>query len=85
MSMELTITEPCQTHSDGSESDRLVAFIYLMLRDHVHPGDAEHVAMQLVEAGPYEFTNAHLEGYARSLASYLTSEEDDAGSDQASE
>jgi hypothetical protein len=63
---------PCQ--SDGMESPppRLVALIYRLLRDEVHPGDLEQVAIQIGEAtDKTTYTNPHLEAYARSLVAYL--------------
>lgn len=69
-------TWPCQYPVPSRElPERLVAFLYRALRDGVGgPGAVEQVA---IEVGPHlgtatKFTNAYLEGYARSLAAYLT-------------
>lgn len=52
---------------------RLVAFLYLVARDHVVPGALEELLENLARAdGPFEFTNGHLARYAQDVAARLT-------------
>lgn len=65
---------PCRTEAQDPPP-RLVAALYVLMRDHVQPGDLEQVMLQVRhEAENTVFTNPHLEGYARSLATYLESD-----------
>lgn len=62
-------------------SDRLVTFLYVMLRDHVHPGDVEYVMKQLdhdphtsttdPDKHVYQLTNGWVAEYARDVAKRL--------------
>lgn len=55
---------------------RLVSALYVLLRDYVHPGDLEELCIQCRNAADdTEYTNPHLEHYARALSSYLTDTE----------
>lgn len=66
---------PCQTAPEP-RSERLVAFLYVLLRDGMKaPGDVEQVAINVSASGHderVEYTNPHLESYARALATRLT-------------
>lgn len=70
---------PCQTEAwidgpDLHDHERLVAFLYRLLRDGARsPGDVENHAIQVKDSrrGEVTYTNAHLRAYAASLASYL--------------
>lgn len=68
---------PCNTEPDPDEKhDRLVSFLYTLVRDGASaPGDVEQIALNVRESSGTEtvFCNQHLESYARSLATYLTS------------
>lgn len=67
---------PCQTTPDTGLPPRLVAALYVLMRDHVHPGDLEDVAINVSSYdGDPTFTNPHLEAYARALATHLTADE----------
>lgn len=67
---------PCQTTPDTGLPPRLVAALYVLMRDHVHPGDLEQVAIHVTaHTEPAAFTNPHLEAYARALATHLTTDE----------
>lgn len=68
---------PCQYEKVTLVPHRLVTFLYILLRQVAHPGDIEQAA---IDAAPAEgghvatavdFTNPHLESYARALAGYL--------------
>jgi hypothetical protein len=68
---------PCQQKpvTDEQADPRLVAFMYRLLRDGAQaPGDVENHAIQarIHGDGWPEFTNCHLELYARSLVASLT-------------
>lgn len=66
---------PCQTQPSEDLPEWLVAFLYRLLRDGATaPSDVEAHAIQACKhpiEGPLGYTNAHLEGYARSLATAL--------------
>jgi hypothetical protein len=62
---------PCQTEPKGDLPPRLVDALYVLLRDYVQPGDLEQLMIFKTSTEPSEYTNKHLEGYARSLATYL--------------
>ncbi len=63
---------PCQQDQMDSPPPRLLAALYLLLRDHVQPGDVEQVMLNIArEDGATVFCNVHLEGYARALCTYL--------------
>lgn len=67
---------PCNTGPAARDerSDRLVSFLYVLLRDGATaPGDVEQHALNVRKANDTVFCNQHLESYARSLATYLTS------------
>jgi hypothetical protein len=55
--------------------ERLVAFLYILLRDELPAGRIEAVLVDHVErvppGGSSVFSNAHLESYARELAERL--------------
>lgn len=66
---------PCRTAPAGGPP-RLVAALYLLLRDEVFAGDMEGLMLHVRGAtADIEYTNPHLESYARSLAAYLTADE----------
>lgn len=51
---------------------RLLAALYVLLRDHVAPGDLEQTCLLVSDhADGTIFTNPYLEGYARALCTYL--------------
>jgi len=65
----------------GSVNDGrpLVVFLYMLLRDHVLPGDIEKMMRGLSDAEArgihaFEFTNGHLARYAQDLADRLEGE-----------
>lgn len=54
-------------------SSRLTAFLYSLLRDHVHPGDLEKLVQEdEIHDGPWTLTNGFLAEYAEELADRLT-------------
>jgi hypothetical protein len=64
---------PCQVPSEP-RSERLVAFLYQLLREQA-PGDIEQAALNVRHYGErqaIQYTNPHLEKYARALATFLT-------------
>lgn len=66
---------PCQTPPAPDVPPRLVALLYRLLRDgHVAPGDLEQVCIDIerIEADDTAYTNGHLEGYSRSIATFIT-------------
>lgn len=72
---------PCR-HYPGSRRPfppRLLDFLYVLLRDGAQaPGDVEQLALNVKDSTPgTQFTNPHLEMYARSLAGYLLNHEED--------
>lgn len=63
---------PCQQDAMESPPPRLVAFIYDLLRDEIHPGDLEAVAITVEDStDKTEYTNPHLKNYADALVAYL--------------
>lgn len=63
---------PCRTEPADPPS-RLVAALYLLLRDHVAAGDLEQVCLHIRDHGAdVAYTNPHLSAYAGALATYLT-------------
>lgn len=63
---------PCQQDEMESPPPRLLAALYLLMRDHVPPGDLEQVMIDVSEHGPdATFTNPHLLKYAGALCSHL--------------
>lgn len=63
---------PCQADAMSNPPPRLVAALYEIARDYVQPGDLEQVALTVNSvADDTEFTNPHLESYARALTGYL--------------
>lgn len=66
---------PCQAKADYSH-ERLVAFLYRVIRDGASvPGEIEEhaiaVGVHSTSLAKVEYTNPHIEGYARALAHYL--------------
>ena len=53
-----------------NSSDRLVTFLYLILRDHILPGDIEEV-LRNVSDHESEFSNGWLAEYAKDIAERL--------------
>ena len=58
-------------------NDRLVAFMYLLMRDSITPGEAERLTLEAekTDIGPYrkeDYTNKHLAKYAVELGRRLT-------------
>lgn len=67
---------PCQ-QSPNHTHPRLVAAWYVLLRDHVQPGDIEQVLLNLRGTpadAEHAFTNPHLEGLARAHVTFLLGE-----------
>lgn len=64
---------PCQTpvREDTPLAPRLVAALYVLMRDHIQPGDMEQVLIDVVGVKAVDYTNPHLEGLARAHAAYL--------------
>lgn len=54
-----------------NSDDPLVAFLYLLIRDHVHPGDIEDLMKKITKDETCEFSNGWLAEYARDIASRL--------------
>ena len=57
-------------------SERLVAFLYVLMRDEVVSGAVERVMESHIESRPRDiprsYSNPHLEAYARELAERLS-------------
>jgi hypothetical protein len=53
-------------------TSRLVALLYSLLRDHVHPGAMEKIVKE--DSAYYDFTlsNEYLAGYAKNIARRVT-------------
>lgn len=53
--------------------DKLVAFLYLLMRDSLPTGEVERLIQETEHATPVQnqFSAVHLEAYARQLASRL--------------
>lgn len=63
---------PCQQDEMMSPPPRLLAALYLLMRDYVQPGDLEQVMIDVSEHGEdATFTNPHLLKYAGALCSHL--------------
>lgn len=66
---------PCRTTPVPELPSRLVSFLYVLIRDGASaPGDIEQVALSLAPYEPgtaVEYSNPHIEAYARALATYL--------------
>jgi hypothetical protein len=65
---------PCQTPPQETVPVRLVAALYLLLRDHVHPGDMEDTLLKVADYDADSvigYTNPHLEALARAHATFL--------------
>jgi hypothetical protein len=56
-------------------ADPLVAFLYVVLRDHIQPGTIENIMLNHVEytTGQSVYSNGWLAAYAQDLASRLRS------------
>lgn len=66
-------TAPQMGGEPGFETgDPLEVFLYLLVRDHVHPGDMENLVTEIeyvINVGtPTTLTNRHLAGYAANIA-----------------
>ena len=76
---EKSYTDPTPFGARGCEggymNERLVAFLYLLMRDEVVPGRIAQLLRDIraVEPGAI-YTNKHLEGYAREIADRIMSE-----------
>ena len=59
-------------HRSGnvSSDDKLVCFLYLLLRDHLLPGDIEAL-LKNADGDSFEFTNGYLASYSKDLAARL--------------
>ena len=68
---------PCQHDHRGPHKPKLVAFLYVLLRDGAAaPGDVEQHAINAGRSpGETSYTNPHLERYAHSLAGFLLEDE----------
>lgn len=64
---------PCQQDPMEDPPPRLLAALYLFLRDG-SPGDVEQKMLNVASLEPTDFTNGYLEDYARSLCTYLLEE-----------
>ncbi len=53
--------------------DPLVAFVYLLLRDHLTAGDVEELMKACEEGDGFEFTNGFVAGHAIDVARRLQS------------
>lgn len=63
---------PCQHDGMEHPPPRLLAFIYDLMRDEIHPGDMEAVAISVADSTEeMDYTNSHLEGYARAIIGFL--------------
>lgn len=65
---------PCQTPQLGEAPARLLGALYVIIRDHMQPGDVEQVMLHVRRyraSEVVEFTNPHLESYARALCAFL--------------
>jgi len=55
--------------------NKLVCFLYLLMRDSITPGSIEGIIMQLKQSLPdteYEYSNGYLAEYAQYVADELT-------------
>lgn len=52
-------------------NDPLVAFLYLLMRDHVLPGDVEGLLRQVTASNGYTFCNGWLASHAIDVAKRL--------------
>lgn len=55
----------------------LAAFLYVLMRDHVVPGEVERIVSDLEDVssvGGYSFSNEHLERYAKELERRLVAD-----------
>lgn len=50
---------------------KLVCFLYVLLRDHIQPGQIEDIMLSQITGKPTEFTNGWLAKYAKDVASRL--------------
>lgn len=49
-------------------SDPVVAFLYILMRDHLSPGKVEKVVLEHCSGGKHIFTNGWLAEYAKDIA-----------------
>lgn len=56
---------------DRQENEKLVDFLYVLLRQHVLPGDIEDLMINHVRAEKSQYCNPYLAQYARDLAERL--------------
>ena len=57
--------------------DKLVGFLYLLLRDYVPAGDIEEIMKQISKkesSETYEFTNGYIASYAKNIQERLINE-----------
>lgn len=55
------------------EDQRLVAFVYRLLRDHIPAGEIETLVLEVERhGGPVDFSNRFLAEYARNVVGRLT-------------
>ena len=52
--------------------EKLVTFLYILMRDEVTPGTVAGIIQDHVLDLPTTYTNKHLEAYAREIAEKLT-------------
>ena len=52
--------------------DKLVCFLYLLMRDVATPGRIADLLLNMENKGPYQFTNGWLARYAENIANQLT-------------
>jgi hypothetical protein len=74
--MTIERTEELRAESGSiDDTDPLVCFLYLLLRDHILPGDIENILAQARVVTHGEFTNGFLAQYAQNIAAKLRREE----------
>lgn len=59
--------------------DPLVAFLYLLLRDKIVPGELEEIMKQISSEDESKFSNGWLALYAKDIAKRLKNEQSDSG------
>jgi hypothetical protein len=61
----------CLSKFSEPDYSKLTAFLYLVLRDEILPGNIEAMMKQIPENESCKFTNKHLEDYAKDLCQRL--------------
>lgn len=60
-----------QRSGEVNSGDPLVAFLYLLMRDHMLPGDVEGLLKQVTPSNGYTFCNGWLASHAADIAGRL--------------